>query len=72
MSSMYTVPVPPAVGLVRLPTPITIESTAVIFTPAEVNSLRGIVHCCQAVATVAAASGCATVLDLLALSLIVI
>ena len=38
---------PPAVGLVLLPTPIVIDLTAVIFTPAEVKSLSGIFHCFQ-------------------------
>src|SRR4030042_4982460 len=68
---MNSVPVPPLVGLVLLPTPIVIDLTAFTFTPAEVKSLSGIVQCCQPVFTEAAASGFCTVADLPELSLTV-
>ena len=56
MSSMKIVPMPPAVGLVRLPTPMYIFLTFVTFTPASVNVLNGIVHSCHDVARTAFAS----------------
>ena len=57
MSSMYTMPVPPAFGLFRSPTPMVIFWTLVVLTPAAVRSLSGIFHCVQA--PVAAAAGSA-------------
>ena len=69
---MNSVPVPPLTGLVLLPTPIISDLTAFIFTPAEVNSLSGIFHCCQAVlAPWPPRPDCTTVLDLPELSLTV-
>jgi hypothetical protein len=46
-SSMYSFPVPPGVGAVRLPTPMYIVLTAVTFTPAAVKVLSGIFHVSQ-------------------------
>ena len=54
------VPAPPAVGLVRLPTPTYMAVTLFIFTPASVNVLKGTAHACQVVARTASAFECAT------------
>jgi len=52
-------PMPPAVGLVELPTPMTIVSTRLGFTPAK--SLSGICHSFQPERPTMFAFGCVTV-----------
>ena len=68
MSSMYSMPVPPAFGLFLSPTPMVIFWILVVLTPAAVRSLSGIFHCVQAPVAAAAGSALADSLLLPALS----
>ena len=63
MSSRYSIPAPPAFGLVLSPTPIVIFLTLLRLTPAALRSLSGIRHSVQADTAVAEALALTTVFD---------